>query len=315
MEFNSTMLLSCNGISYNLLVKGSYLINIIAHVSANTFISIIAIGLNILLVVAILQHPILQTPPNILLFSSTINDILLSMSYLFGWNTSLLLAIFNIKNCSIAMTFTILRIFCITMSFLNTILMATDRYFAIFKPYQYRLHIHNNKKIYMKVVAFVWCSLVLISGLNLLTKRGLLMSIICKVVVVIALIWAGFTYVKIYFAVKKMQKSVPRRSKKDLNENRITKLTLLLLASLVLTNLPMFISLVLWVFMKNILTGKFVSLLIWIHTAFLTKGLANALLFGFSLSNVRSSIVNHKRTNYKVSHLKQKHLNRYSLKH
>ena len=276
--------------------KGYYSVNVMTNVAANSIVSTLSIGLNFLIAIVLYRNKTLQTSTNLLLANGALADVLFSISILFGWNTALILSVFNYEVCSLLRPMGAILLITGGTSFLNVFLLTFDRYLSINKPFWYRAHIYDDKRIYLTVLLITWSVMPTLTALTFFLKNLRLIYIISTTTLMFNVVWGSFTHTKIHFIVSKLKRSAPKLNSLDLiqlnyKEKRLSKVTLAMLAALIISYAPLSIIGMLIMFSRDVVDSLFNAIKLWAVTLVVTKSFVNGLLFGFSLSDIRSKIL------------------------
>ncbi|XP_057291932.1 rhodopsin-like [Hydractinia symbiolongicarpus] len=293
----STDEIVCLNIKFVFSINGGYAVNIYINIILQFIINFSSCVLNTLVSIVIIRQRKLRTPSNVLLLNSTISDTLLGLTHLVFWLPCLIMALHQTHSCFLFVALNTLGYYCGTISFLNTDLIAVDRYIAIYKPYYYSENITGNLKVYVKFIIFQWIITAVLIGLSHLTPNFLIILISASISIPFTISWCSFVYTKVFLTVKELNNR-DRATKRHLNQEdtqkmkeiRLAKITAAMILTVSVCFTPLWVMSALWLVEKMKFSPFLYALILWALVLSSLKSLLNPLLIYLTITDIKKAI-------------------------
>eukprot|EP00794_Sanderia_malayensis_P016790 gene16790-18485_t len=170
--------------------------NFIAIGLANVFLALLTAGLNTLTLLVIYKSRELHTPSNFFIAGLATSDLFTGaltfpmhaiVNFLYSQATS---------SCWLRLLLTFIGYFFGTCGLLTLLIVATDRYIAVFHPYRYSILTLSTRNL-IKPLAFVWLISLVFVSLSFLTPNFLLYSVFVFVTLLVLCVWSVYSQGKI----------------------------------------------------------------------------------------------------------------------
>ena len=252
----------------------------------------------------------LKTSSNILFLSTSIADFFTGLITIpFAIYILVAIVFYQDINCYAYATLTFAMEVFVWISLLTTLVIACDRYFAIFRPYLYHEKILGRRKPYTVTVLGIWIFILLVVSASFLVK-GFIPAISLNILLPFILTFSVYVHVRIYLTVKGIHKkdrtsvvSVSADQTGSVRSNRtersrqakITRLTACMLISLFSCYIPRVVVYAAWYYEIGVY-GTYTPYLdtfgLVAHVATTTRSLVNPILYYQSMEVLRQGVRN-----------------------
>ena len=284
---------NCHGESYQFAQHGFYKTNIIINLAINIVLSPSTIILNTMIIIVLYRTKQLHTPTNILLINNAISDMVMGYTILFGWTPVSIMAMENNHDCTLFVLTLLIGYLSGCTSIINVILVAIDRYIAIYRPFFYRMRIYKRNSTYVKIISSIWIFLIVIVTLSILTPKFIILVAFAFLIIPIAIIWPSYVYVSIFITVRQIRKCVNstiRGHKIKDKDLQLVKTTFTMISAVFICYGLHGALLTIWIFKKDMYTDDLYAASFWGYTLMLTKSIINPVLFCLTISDIRVAV-------------------------
>ena len=182
-------------------------VNFILIGSLNIILAIITSTLNILTLAVIYRVRHLQTPSNFFISALAIMDSCTGMISFPSHAAINFMLSAHWMSCPLRLFLTFTGYFFGSCGLLTLIVIATDRYFAVFHPYAYGRLTTERKQI-AKPIALAWSIALIIVALSFLTPKYSLYITFIVITLIILLIWSVYSQGRILKATRKIIREI-----------------------------------------------------------------------------------------------------------
>nr|XP_047124581.1 5-hydroxytryptamine receptor 1B-like [Hydra vulgaris] len=262
----------------------------------------------------------MHNPANILLAVTSFCDLLVGTFSIFPWETVYIMSTLHSHNCSLFLFANFTSYSFGILSFLLVCLGSIDRYIAVFQPFFYQKYIHNNPRLYVKLVCIIAVFVFLLTGLSFLTENRKLIELVIIYFIPILIMVVLYIHTKLHNRVKMIRRIIstqnPKTNFSDENENnfdknknrqekkrsnlvlgkkvnknlKINNITLMIYLSTCIAYLPYISLLCLWHFKSVSYYWQWTYIFYrWGQTLTLTKSLTNPAIYFYRSKILRKS--------------------------
>ena len=271
-------------------------VNISANIAFNFILSTVAIMLNVIVSYVMLAHTKYQTPSYFLLLNNAILDAIFPVT-LMSWNFILMEVMNHDTSCTFINTSLYIGYVFGSASVILAIMMALDRFLAIFRPFFYHEKIVINYKTYGPYILTGWVFSIVFTAVSLLTPNFSLFYGYATLLLSFAITFGTYVSIRTHILVRNItEKTYPsikqreREERRKKHEEYMNKLTTAMIFVLLTTYVPFTVYSLIRFTGAHMLTPTAYAGVIWVYTFIYSKSIANPLLFAISMSTLRRDI-------------------------
>ena len=174
----------------------------------NIILAAVAVFVNTITIIIFRCKKRLRSITDILLCSLAVTDLLAGLIAMPTLAIDSPLRAYGQKtSCYVFLMGALIRIVCIFLTVITSILLALDRYTAIFYPFEYEAQ-EQNIKFAMKILAILWSTAILLVIGSLATKHMILIRIMLVALFASFILFGTWVHLRTFFVSRRIQKQI-----------------------------------------------------------------------------------------------------------
>ncbi|XP_065059661.1 neuromedin-U receptor 2-like [Rhopilema esculentum] len=262
--------------------------------SINGIVMVPAVILNISVIIVMMNSNLLKTISNIPILFLAICDLLTSMMGQSAYIIQIVSVPKRSSNCVIFFAAAYTGVISVISSCMAVLVISLERYFALFKPYFWRVHME--RKYLVLIMSLTWLPGTIVCFLIFETGKKVFGIAVYTIMMIGSLIAIVIIYIKLYNLVKSMQKktldiTTVRNQQADSGayiqrrQARLSKFSLVVIAAFLTLNAPYSIAaLLIHTVFKRVTYIQTVQN--YIHTLIFLSSLVNPIIYSWQCPEI-----------------------------
>jgi len=299
IEVEDIFFINCSNTVHRVPIEGIYKYSAFALFGFAEIVFIPCGILNLLLLIAILRKKTLRTLPNYLMVNVLLDDLLISVVTTI-WCSNFILALYRKQNCILYITSASVCYMCACLAVTEVVLLAVERYIAIFHPWHYFEKKKLIRHAFITTVVIIWIISFVVGAVSFLMPQFQITKIFIAGIIPISVILSIVMHIKLFFLVKEKQQQMkrdsvtvlmgdPRTEVMKTQDRRLHVITSLVILQLIICYLPF----CLVIFYKTLIksSDKDIAIIFnWAAIMAALKAFSNPLTLLYQLKSFRTAL-------------------------
>lgn len=290
--------INCSNTVHRVPIEGIYKYSAFALFGFAELVFIPCAILNLILLIAILRKKTLRTLPNYLMANVLLDDVLISVVTTI-WSSNFILALYRKQNCILYITSASVCYMCACLAVTEVVLLAVERYIAIFYPWHYFEKKKFIRQAFITTVIIIWIVSFAVGAVSFLMPQFQITKIFIAGIIPISVILSIVMHIKLFFLVKEKRQQMkrdsvtvmadPRTEVMKTQDRRLYVITSLVILQLIICYLPF----CLVIFYKTLIksSDKDIAVIFnWAAIMAALKALSNPLTLLYQLKSFRTAL-------------------------